>query len=199
MRKTAIVMLMFLIGCVKAQRIQNFYVFAAANSVGIRFTITQGPQCNGYTIYHSTDSINFIPIEDYVGVCGDQTRSVEYSFTHSAPAINQVNYYKVSIFPQETSPVARIFVSETLRSRILPFPNPVFNSYDLLGLKIYNVSNIRLTGFIFNQFGKSVRSVDFKTVGDIGYLPVNDLDNGMYIIWVNDGEMVYSTKFIIQR
>ncbi|MGZ3900969.1 MAG: hypothetical protein ACXVNQ_10990, partial [Bacteroidia bacterium] len=43
-----------------AQRIQNFNAFASGTNVGIRFTITKGPQCSGYTIYHSLDSINFI-------------------------------------------------------------------------------------------------------------------------------------------
>ena len=42
-----------------AQRIQNFNVFVAGTSVGIKFTIGTGAQCAGYKIYHSLDSSIF--------------------------------------------------------------------------------------------------------------------------------------------
>jgi hypothetical protein len=197
--RTVLYFLVFLSLNLSAQRIQNFFVFNANNQVGIRFTIGQGPQCSGYTIFHSTDSINFFQIYDYVGVCGDQNAPVEYSYTHSSPAINQVNYYKVTIFPTESSPVARIFVSALPNSRVMPFPNPITNSFDLLGLKFFNITNTRMDGFIFNQFGNPLRVLNFTTLGDLYYIPVNELENGLYILWVSDGLYTYHAKFIIHR
>jgi hypothetical protein len=180
-------------------RIQGFSVFTASTSVGIRFTVTKGPQCSGYTILHSTDSLNFIQIYNYPGVCGDMNSNQDYSYTHTNPAINQVNYYKIDLFPIEVSSVQRIYVSDHPIPTILLYPNPVVNIYDILNIKIYNVSNVRLVGAIYNQFGKPVKTLDLTTQVDLSSAYINDLENGMYVMWLNDGTNVFSAKFIINR
>lgn len=182
-----------------SQRIQNFYTFLAGTSVGIRFTIAKGPQCSGYTIFHSLDSVNYIQIYDYPSVCGDVNVNQDISYTHSSPAFNQVNYYKVELVPFESSPVSRIYVTDQPKSSMLVFPNPVLNTYDLLNLKFFNVSNIRVIGFIFNQYGKPLKEIDLTTNIDLAETPVYDLANGLYVLWLTDGFTVYSSKFIINR
>jgi len=199
MRKVLFFMFIVLSFCGYSQRIQNFHVFASGANVGVRFTITQGPQCSGYTIYHSTDSINFIQIYDFPGVCGDQNSNQEYSYTHTAPALNQVNYYKVTIFPTENSNIERIYVSNQPKASMLAYPNPVVLTYDVLNLRIFNLSNTRLAGFLYNQFGKPLRTLDLTTTADLASLPVYDLTNGLYVIWLTDGSQAFSSKFVINR
>jgi len=183
-----------------AQRIQNFNAFVAGTQVGIRFTITKGPQCSGYTIYHSLDSINFIQIYDNPGVCGDVNANQDVSFTHSSPAYNQTNYYKAEIFsPFESSPIVRLYLTDAPKARMMTYPNPVVNQSDILGIKIYNTSNIRVKGFLYNQYGKPLRDYDLTTKGDITSIDVYDLANGLYVLWLTDGNQAFSSKFIINR
>lgn len=182
-----------------SQRIQNFNTFVAGNSVGIRFTVVKGPQCSGYTIYHSIDSVNFIQVYNFTGVVGDQNANQDISYTHSSPALNQVNYYKVELIPVETTPVNRIYVSNQPKIKMLVYPNPVVYNYDVLSMKLFNVSNIRVIGFLYNQFGKPLKQIDVTTVKDTGIMNVYDLSNGLYVLWLTDGTQVYSAKFIVNR
>ncbi|MCE3260149.1 MAG: hypothetical protein K0S12_1790 [Bacteroidetes bacterium] len=199
MRRIAILIFCVLTASAFSQRIQGFNVFTAGTSVGIRFTVTKGSQCSGYTIYHSTDSINFFQIYNYPGVCGDVNTNQDYSYTHTSPALNQVNYYKIDLFPVEMSGVQRIYVSDQPRASMLIYPNPIVNIYDVLNIKIFNVANVRLVGGIYNQFGKPVKTLDLTTKIDLTSAFINDLENGMYVVWLNDGTNVFSSKFIINR
>jgi hypothetical protein len=183
-----------------SQRIQNFNVFSAGTSVGLKFTIAKGVQCSGYIIWHSTDSINFSQLYNFPGICGDVTIDQDYSYTHTFPAQNQINYYKVELQPLiETSPVKRIYVSNQLNTGMQVFPNPVVNFYDMLNIKILNSNNTRVTGFLYNQFGKPMRFLDLKTVVDLTSLNISELSNGLYMLWLTEGASVYSSKFIVNR
>lgn len=199
MRKLIYIFIVLSFCCKAQQRIQNLNVFVAGTSVGIKFTITKGVQCSGYAIYHSADSINFNQIYNYPGVCGDVTTSQDISYTHTSPLINQINYYKVELIPIETSPVKRIYVNVAPKIILVAFPNPVVNIYDLLNLKISNSNNIILFGFIYNQSGKPIRQLNLTTQIDATTVNINDLSNGLYVIWLTDNTSVYTSKFIINR
>jgi hypothetical protein len=82
---------------------------------------------------------------------------------------------------------------------MLIYPNPIVNIYDVLNIKIFNVANVRLVGGIYNQFGKPVKTLDLTTKIDLTSAFINDLENGMYVVWLNDGTNVFSSKFIINR
>ncbi|MCE3227581.1 MAG: hypothetical protein K0S32_2132 [Bacteroidetes bacterium] len=181
------------------QRIQNFNVFSAGQSVGIRFTVTKGPQCNGYTIYHSLDSVNFNQIYNYPGICGDMNSNQDYTYTHTTPALNQPNFYKIDLFPIEVSEIKRIHVGENQLPSILVYPNPVVGVYDILNLKVFNVNNANLVGAIYNQFGKPVKYIDVFTQGDLATSYISEFGNGLYTVWLSDGNNVFAAKFIINR
>lgn len=185
----------------KGQRIQNFYGFSSGNSVGLRFTITKGPQCSGYTIFYSTDSVNYIQIYDYPGICGDMNSNQEISFTHTSPQPNQTNYYKVEIYsPNEVSPIARVYVgAAAAQARMLLFPDPVSTTYDLLNIRVFNTTSTRFAGYLYNQYGKPLRDYDLTTKLDMASIGVYDLANGLYILWLTDGSQLYRSKFIINR
>jgi hypothetical protein len=191
--------LFFLSAAGFAQRIQNFNVFAVDKAVGIKFTISTGSPCNGYTIWHSLDSMNYSPLYSYGGICGSSSAPQDFSYTHNSPSPNAVNYYKVELTNIETSPVRRVYVGENSVITMLLFPNPIVYYSDVLNVKIFNATNLRLVGFIFNQYGKPMRQVDITTKVDAANLYINDLSNGLYVIWLTDGTMVYSSKFIINR
>jgi hypothetical protein len=182
-----------------AQRIQNFNVFAVNGSVGIKFTVSKGTQCNGYTIWHSLDSINFNVIYSYPGICGNTSADQDFSYTHTSPGVNVVNYYKIELPGVETSPVQRVYLTTTPQASLLMYPNPIVNEYDVLYLKIFNANNLRVVGFLYNQFGKPMRTLDITTKVDLANLYINDLENGLYVIWLTDGTQLFRGKFIINR
>jgi hypothetical protein len=186
----------------KAQRIQNFNVVLAGTSVGVRFTISAGAQCDGYKIWHSIDStyFGFKPIYDYPGICGNAIKSEDISYTHTNPEIDVVNYYKVELVPVETSPINRIFVAQSnAKVKLFLFPNPIVQLYDVLNLKISNIGSKRLVGFLYNQYGHKLRELDITTQQDLASIQVYDLNDGLFQVWVTDGTDVYTSKFIVVR
>jgi hypothetical protein len=201
MRKLISLLFIFITTCCSAQRIINFNLVTAGTNVGVRFTIAKGVQCGGYKIYHSTDSLFYNAVYDYPGICGGSGADEPISFTHNNPAINQLNYYKVELVPIETSSAAKIYVAGQVKAGILAFPNPINASGNQLTLQISKaITSSKLSGFIYDQVGKPMRRIDLNALLD-GTLSVDvaELSNGLYLIWLADGNQVYTTKFLVLR
>ncbi|MDX2172650.1 MAG: T9SS type A sorting domain-containing protein [Bacteroidota bacterium] len=197
-----VVFFVILTASVYAQRIQNFNVFAAGSVVGVKFTISPGTSCSGYKIWHSLDStyFGFNPIYDYPGICGASGTSEDVSYTHGSPAVNQVNYYKVELVPVETSAIRRVFVPiDQTKVKLFIYPNPIGEISDILSLKISNIGSAKLVGFLYNQFGHKLRELDLMTQFDLASINVYDLNDGLYEVWLTDGNQAYSSKFIVRR
>lgn len=187
---------------VYAQRIQNFNVFVAGSNVGVKFTIAPGASCSGYKIWHSLDStyFGFTPLFDYPGICGASGSPEDVSYTHGNPTVNQVNYYKVELVPVETSLVRRVFVPiDQTKVRLFLYPNPIVQISDILNLRIANIGNIKMVGFLYSQFGHKLRELDLTMQFDVASINVYDLNDGLYEIWVTDGTQAYSSKFVVIR
>lgn len=183
-----------------SQRIEDFNLSVVSASVDIRFSISPGSQCGGYSVLFSNDSLNFYTVYSYGGICGDISNRQDYSYLHTAPAYNQYNWYKIELTGMETSPAKKIFVGPAANnSSMLAYPNPVVTFYDQLSLKVYNTTNLRLQGYLYSQSGKPLHFIDLTTQGDLGWLNITDLTNGLYVIWLTDGTVVYRSKFIVYR
>ncbi len=198
----------FILGCLSifSQRIQNVNV-SLVNSqnqgtnsqVLVRFTLTAGQSCSGYEILHCTDSLNYLQIYNYSGVCGNTTADESFNFTHGSPGIEMTNYYKVSIPGFETSAPYRIYVGKTTpKPNILVFPNPVF-SQEFIHLRFYNYVGTKVEGFIFSQFGKIIKPLLLDIKQDHSEVSINDLNDGLYIVWLTDGNWLFRSKFIVKR
>jgi hypothetical protein len=109
-----------------------------------------------------------------------------------------VNFYKVRV-PGEESPAARIFLNEGGASQMIPFPNPVHRQDVKLNLRIFNTNNQLLVGKLLNEFGIVHRDLEITTTADLATLEVDDLRNGLYIVWLTDGFSLFRCKFIINR
>jgi hypothetical protein len=183
-----------------AQHIIGFNVFPSANSVTLKFTITPGSNCTGYTVLHSLDSTFYNPVVIENFDCNSVYGNTERSVTHSSPVLNQTNHYKIQLDPYyETSQARSVYVSQTANLKMLVYPNPVYLYNDILTLKIFNASNIRVIGFLYDQFGNAIRTLDLTTKVDLTTLETGGLENGVYLIWVTDGNQAFSSKFIIYR
>lgn len=195
-----------LITTASGQRIQNVNV-SLVNSqnqgsntqVLVRFSLSAGVSCPGYEILHSSDSLNFIQIYNYSGICGNQNTEESFNFTHGSPAIEMTNYYQISIPGFETSPVYRIYVGQqSPKPNILVFPNPVFDQ-EFIRLRFYNYVGAKVEGFIYNQFGNAVKSLFLDITQDQSEVNINDLQDGLYVVWLTDGNWLFRSKFIVKR
>ncbi len=186
------------------QRITNFNLSLVTaqgqnTSVLARFSITAGQTCPGYEILHSSDSINYLPAYSYAGICGDLNTETSYSFLHGGPIPNQNNFYKVSIPGFETSLAQKIFVGNQLaQSNIRVYPNPVITE-DRIKLKFYNFEGGFVEGFIYNQQGIRLIPLFFNVQQSDPEIVISDLDDGLFIIWLTDGNVLFRSKFIVKR
>jgi hypothetical protein len=195
----AIALLLFFAGNSFSQRILNLNAFASGPDVVIRFTIGKGSTCNGYNILHSTDSVFYNTIYNYPGICGNTSNDESISYTHKNPTANLTHFYKVELIPIETSPPIKFYVGSENYSKMVAYPNPLGNYIDQLNLQIVNSASTDFVGFLYNQYGKPLKYLNLKLNGSIATIGTNELNNGLYIVWLTDGERGYSAKFIVNR
>ena len=182
-----------------AQRILNFKIFQVNQAVFLNFILSKGSSCNGFNVFHSTDSVNFKVIHEDPTICGTSNADEAKNWTHANPIINQLNYYKIQLNPGEMSPVNRIFVNQTNKPNIVLFPNPISTDHDFLTIKILGTESLAFDGFIYNQFGNYVLKIENQSTISNSTIKINELSNGLYLIKLTDGYNLYSTKFIIQK
>lgn len=123
------VLLLFSYISIKAQKEQyvnlsNFYLFPNNKEVEMYWVIDSGSTCNGITIWHSTDSLNYIEIGYIGGVCGSNSTSISYNFTHRSPQLNKLNYYKLKLGYVQFSEVEKITIKYTEPGKLYVYPNP---------------------------------------------------------------------------
>ena len=95
MKKSIVIIFLFISLASFAQRITNFDAFIAGNGAAIKFVISKGTSCNGYNILHSLDSINYSAIYNFPGICGNTASDESISYLDTAPDVNKYNYYKI--------------------------------------------------------------------------------------------------------
>ena len=182
-----------------AQRIVDFKLYPTKNSVSIKFTLSPGPDCGGYQVLRSTDSVNYYPVCEFAGICGLSSTTTDYTCTDNSPVLNQTSFYKILLNNFERSEVKRTYVSEPAGSGIVFFPNPVHEAINEVRVKVQGIENKRLTGFLYNQSGKPIKELDLMISPDQAELNVTALSNGVYFIWLTEGSTTFSSSFIILR
>lgn len=182
-----------------AQRIVDFKLYPTKNSVSIKFTLSAGPDCGGYQVLRSNDSINYYPVCEFAGICGLSSTDTEYACTDNKPLLNQTGFYKILLANFERSEVKRTYVFEPVNSGIVLYPNPLSGAIDLLRVKVQGIENKRLTGFLSNQSGKVVKELELIISPDLAEINVSTLSNGVYFIWLTEGSTSFSSSFIILR
>jgi len=86
-----------IIGSLEAQQ-QN-------TGIRISFTVNAGNQCSDVGVQRSADSVNFISLYTFSGICGSASFDVGYTFTDESPLQNVSNYYRLKIGTQGFSTV----------------------------------------------------------------------------------------------
>lgn len=181
-----------------AQRIVNINLGTSGGMVRVDFTIGKGLDCYGYRVLHSIDSTFFTVVEDYPGLCSNSTQDSPFSYTHSSPVLNTVNYYKVELANIETSPIQRIYVPANERPFLRAYPNPVKRTEEFIRVKTSNTENGMMEGFLCDESGHKLRDLLLNTVNFEFQLPLYNLQQGVYFLWLSDGVLVYGGKFLVE-
>jgi hypothetical protein len=184
---------------VPAQRLANVDAVYSNTAVTVRFTILAGGYCSGYSIWHTADSTQpFVSVYEYVGICGEPNNSEQHSFHHTGAVPNQLNFYKVRLDPFEESQIIRVYTSSTPQTSLQFFPNPAGPLDNVLNLRLQGSrENEELFGFLLQPFGGIHKEILLEPVNGQAQIPVDDLPQGGYVIWLTDGNTVFSGKFII--
>jgi hypothetical protein len=164
-----------------------------SDKIVLTWNIIGGNNCNGITIFHSADKINYVEIGSIPGICGAQSESEPYRFTHLDPAENQINYYKLQLGNQGfTTPLALTFYPTNEKAFVF-FPNPSNDQLFLFVDAIYQNSEIE----IFDSKGSKVLGQAVKAGNLVEISPLS-LEAGNYLIRLRDGNTLISSQKMIR-
>ena len=182
-----------------AQRVFNFSVTQSVSAVAYSFTYRSGSTCNGYQLMYSTDSLNFIAVDNYPGICGASGADEFFSGVHKTPKVNAWNYYRIQMANFESSEIRKVFVSSDGNLKAVVFPNPYTDNNLTLHYRISGANNLRLQGFVYDANGYAQQYIDTTTTADTGVIDTRLLENGLYIVWLTDGTNLYKGKFLVMQ
>jgi hypothetical protein len=173
-------------------------LYFANNIVSGKFTINAGSSCNGFKVEKSLDSIIYTPLYDYPGICGGSGQPETQSFTDNSPTLNQVNFYRLTLNYSETV-VRKIYVSASSKPQLIAYPCPITTNDLDVNFKLVGSTKTQIDGYIYNRFGSQKKVFSQQSKSSIVTIPVYDLENGIYLVWLTDGDLFYTTKFIVWR
>jgi hypothetical protein len=95
------------------------------NKVVVFITINGGIQCSGLQVQRSTDSINFIQVHEFPGICGSPGADESYVWIDDFPVRNTINYYRLEIGNLGIiSDIRSVFFQYFESDKLLITPNP---------------------------------------------------------------------------
>jgi hypothetical protein len=173
--------------------LQSFKIERFRDEILIVWEISSGNLCSGLKIEHSIDSLNFLGIFDYPGICGNSSVSERYSFSHMHPVANSLNFYRIDLNTNGTSETLKVFYADLKEKNYSLFPNPVSTSTNLY---FNNPDNETVTFRIYNLNGKEfINQSNIRT----GIIPIGSfkLPSGIYHFSIDKGKEIINGKFVI--
>lgn len=182
----------------KAQHVNlsNFYLIPNNKEVLMYWTIDSGPTCNGITVWHSSDSINYEEIGNIGGVCGSSSSATPYNFTDKSPLLNSVNYYKLRLGYAQFTEVKTITIKYTEPGKLYVYPNPSINQAKI---EFNNDRNKQFSLTVTNSIGNVIYKKEDVIESEI-FLDTSSWNNGSYYITLTDDSgNILKEKLIITK
>lgn len=182
----------------KAQHVNlsNFYLIPNNKEVLMYWTIDSGPTCNGITVWHSSDSINYEEIGNIGGVCGSSSAATPYNFTDKSPLLNSVNYYKLRLGYTQFTEVKTITIKYTEPGKLYVYPNPSINQAKI---EFNNDRNKQFSLTVTNSIGNVIYKKEDVIESEI-FLDTSSWNNGSYYITLTDDSgNILKEKLIITK
>lgn len=181
-----------------AQKINlaNFYLNQDNKEVLLSWTINAGPTCNGITVWHSIDSINYTEVGNIAGICGSTSSSIPYNFKHSSPVLNKTNYYKLRLGYSQFSEIRFLHLEFIEHGKIIIKPNP---STDNVSITFNNDKNETFSLTIINSAGLKIFEAYEIKESSIS-INTNTFDNGnYYVLLMDSGGRIIKEKLLISK
>ncbi|MBL7926407.1 MAG: T9SS type A sorting domain-containing protein [Bacteroidia bacterium] len=161
-----------------------------SEGIFISFTTVQGVSCLDAELQHSSDSIFFTTIYTIPGICGSAFNEESYSYLHTNPVINAVNYYRINLRASGYSGFigVKFFNYGSSPLHISPMP-------------ITDVSNLHFEGnnkaneiLIFDLKGRLVlKTHTLQNDVSINAAPLN---NGLYVLQLFQDRLLKHSRLI---
>ncbi len=120
----------------------------------LTWAVTQGNTCNGITVLHGVDSVNFSQIGTIEGICGSNAETINYQFTDVSPSVNETNYYRLSLGGIGYSYIVLVDVYDAGNQSYIVTPNPISSESQLI---FDNDNQEKVTITFFNEVGEIIR------------------------------------------
>lgn len=142
----------------------------------LTWSVTQGNTCNGIEVLRSLDAVNYTQIGSIEGICGSTSESIKYQFTDPTPAVNVVNYYRLSLGGIGFSYAVNTEVIDTGDEKYVLAPHPLADE----SLLIFDNENQELiTITFFTERGEIVK--EMQTSAQSISLNRSDFGSGIYL------------------
>ena len=176
--------------------LSNFFLISNSKEVLMYWTVDSGSTCNGITIWHSADSLNYEEIGNIGGVCGSNSSPTPYNFTDKSPQLNKVNYYKLRLGYAQFTEVKTITIKYTEPGKLFVYPNP---SIDQTVIEFNNDHLDHYTLVVSNNLGNVVYRREEVIEGKI-LLSTAGWDSGTYFVTLSDNNgRILKEKLIINK
>ena len=174
--------------------VSKLKVIEVEQSFLVNWTIDSGKTCQGQNILHSTDGVNFEEVGHISGICGNLSEPVDYSFTHSNPVPNAINYYRIELGGYGVSQIVSEYLIVVSSNSALVYPSPSQNDFFI---KWNNTNNSKLTISFYSQFGRMISKEESS--GEMFYGKASDFTAGIYLfeIVLDDSGQKIRGKLII--
>ncbi len=183
---------------VTRQRVLNFNASAAAGAVAYNWTNNTGLENEDFEIQRSVDGVNFETIAARSNTANDNNPKF-YQGVDRQP-IDGVSSYRVLVNlkdgTQLISNIEKVHIDDIEDFGL--FPNPTFGKVNV-SLKKFKGKDIEIQ--LVNQFGAKLNSYQIDNVSDHTFeLPLTNIKNGFYTIWVfTDGRRPLGKKLIVSK
>jgi hypothetical protein len=163
--------------------LQSFSAGTKSGKVYLDFEMHSGITCNGISIMHSIDKINFNKIGEISGTCGSKIESVHYLFEHADPVLNKINYYRLSL--------GGIGYSDTISIEVFNFKNAYLlrpNPIQRIGTIYFDNDNNKIKSLIL--YNAQTRDIfKFRTSENNFKIDSENIPNGVYIFVIEKSEI----------
>lgn len=191
-----VVMLMANIGISQNPIVESLTISQSNGSVYISCVIGSGNTCNGIVLYRSSDSISFSAIDKILGVCGDISKPVQYTFTDNDPVQNSKNYYKLELGGFGFTEIISVEIVDLRQAGYQIRPNPA----DQAVLIYFENANRRRNSIKLITAGGQI-ILDTATEENYFSIDLGDFASGIYVFMIINeaGKVKNSGKFVVKH
>ena len=179
-------------------KFQNIQATKSGSNAVITWKTVNETNNAGFNIQKSFNGVNWVTFKTIAGK-GNSSIANDYSITDNSP-FNGTTYYRLVQIDNSGSETLSNTVSLDFLSKYMNlsfYPNPVKNTM-VINLPVIENNSANLNLISIN--GKVIKSIQLKSQNTSSnmVLDVSDLTKGIYILMLNDGVNMTSSKFVVE-